>query len=84
MQNCRILIIIVESNDLFEHKLFQHCINGVICAMCVRDFGIRVLCEMCLSYSPDLTLEKVKNIGRTYELAVMHSEKNGTTKRREF
>ena len=32
----------------------------------------------------DLTLEKVLKIGRTYELAVMHSEKNGTTKRREF
>jgi hypothetical protein len=32
----------------------------------------------------NLTLEKVQKIGRTYELAVMHSEKNGTTKRREF
>ena len=32
----------------------------------------------------NLTLEEVQKIGRTYELAVMHSEKNGITKRREF
>ena len=28
----------------------------------------------------NLTLEKVQKIGRTYELAVMHLKKNGTTK----
>ena len=52
MQNSRILIIIVESKDQFEYDIFPHCIDGVLCAMCVRVyFCIRVLCKICLSYS---------------------------------